>query len=60
MRSGAGSRRARKSGLGLHPLAVRLEAGAAELVEDQAGVVLAVFEQEDAERSGHRRLHLVG
>ena len=46
-------------GLGLHPLAGRLVTGASELVEDQASVVLAVFEQEHAERSGHRRLLLL-
>ena len=45
-------------GLGVHPVAVGLEAGAAELVEDHAGVVLPVFEQEDAERSSHQHLHL--
>jgi hypothetical protein len=42
--------------LGLHPFLEGIEAGAAELVEEQPGVVLTVFEQEDAERSGHGRL----
>ena len=44
--------------LGLHPFPDRLEAGAAELVEDQSGVILAIFEQQDAERSGHRQRSL--
>jgi len=45
-------------GLGLHAFPDRLEAGATELVEDQSGVVLAIFEHQGAERLGHRQLSL--
>ena len=45
-------------GLGLHPLAGRVETCTTELVEDQPGVSLVVFEHEDTERSGHQHLNL--
>ena len=46
---GGGLELGEELGLGLHAFPDRLEAGAAELVEDQSGVVLVIFEQEDTE-----------
>jgi hypothetical protein len=37
--------------LGLDPFHDRLEAGPAEIVEDQPGLVLALFEQQEAKRA---------